>query len=1525
MAIRLDRERRAASANRGAARLPPLSPLFVHEADAAYWAHLKIGNRRDREYGGVIVKNPAGQFLATEPLPGDDMQFDLLKVLGVGDDGYYQQPKGYTCVASYHSHPAQHQLIQSRNHSFDSRMVKAFLGFFSGSDFTHDVDDREFFPAAYLSGPDGSLIRYAPSGSAEERSFALWIKAKKPPGNPVGVYGPFSELVKKISLLGELSLIVPTSLWGGSVGKVPADWVVFEPFTHAMVTQPPLCTAIFERAEEAVQAAQSTSGQRMSGFVLKHRQRDSYVATFAQADPLPLFSPLGVFAQRADGLWQLPSNYRIEAIHYRPASSPVDRSAREPWLYFNFFTPAEVVAAMAQAKATARVQDSGRGLDLYRHATDGGLLKLKLPVADTAVGLEDSGAQAALLNGSLTPRQYVRRVIAATQVSVVHPGKLWREAGAVDGRSAPLSATSSASWNGAFLSANDAALYAHEQIGNRRHRNYGGYILKAADGRFTATAPVESTANPFNEGLFYPADNTGPLIPPEHYEIHGRYGSHPALSMVDPEWVRQRGWTREQALINLQVFAPDEMRSILSERHEAYLSGSTDCLLAYSPSRSAAEQPLLASIAGSVAQPRDPVAWVNQLAGSGALKVMLDHPLWGQRSNVSSSWVPSAVYAPRLGPPPFTLFGRVSSSANEAARNLHSRVHGRNLRTADCFAFILKHKDREHYIASEVVCVDSSNALFRLNSLFAAAPQGWHRFPDGFVLHALFRSQQWVATGLDAASNWLTTYFVVPSVLYIALYTADREGKKYNNGNHLPVYFSTMEGALLRYVSQSTAKFQDGPVEAELEATNAQLASGQLTPRDFVGRTAGRGQMEVVRTSQCWDTLGAVSATWWGYDKITRRRLSPVFASPDDAARYAAAKVGVGRQRMYGGVILRFGNGLFAATEPLAVPPQGFTLSWIYPDQIVSRGLYPPNSTLVARYSTRMEQEVPILLSATQKAVYASMIPSTVLSNLLRREVHIKREYVFGPQGSILSYQLSNSPAEADLKTQLAPRNLVKADLADNEIEQALYTGRLSPEEFVTRVCRAGWLYVVEGNALWGPARRINNVFVPNTPRPAPREIRTAIADPPFSPVFTQAFDAVRHVQRLFMPGPDIVFGYVLKAVNKQDVYMVTLPQVRERYADLNQLLVGGQLPQGYVLDGLYLGADRDAIAEPGDDMVYSFFGAQVIANALHFVSRTNSGAVLDLYLMCGDGALLRYAFAMPERLPQLMSQAPAVRAQLIEGSLTVSDYVRQLAAMGILAIRLTSRVWGRKTPRINQQWRSQEHPHSYANDPFFHSFCGPLYANADDAARSAQRQLGAFTDKQYLGAVLVPPSTPGYVALDPVEDADWGFGEPSSLERLFWIDHRGFDVPSHNPLFKYGIAAVHAFYKAISSTSSKASLDIALMGNFVSSPDLKRYVGVIKSNQPDAKSCYLTCRDGALLRYNPSFSTQESDWLEASPPPSPSQLVNHFRLVGDLVVLDAGQFWTRPGRLGAALQTSDVQAAPEEDTDGFGRDKDEL
>lgn len=1535
MAIRLSREERAAISNRGAAKLPPLSPAFINEADAAYWAHLEVGNRRDIEYGGVIVRDPAGDYFATQPISGKGMQFDLLAVLSVGTDGYYLQPAGYTCVASYHSHPAQHAAIQQKNPSFDERMAKAFLGFLSGVDFYRDVHDRDFFPSSYLSGPDGSLIRHTPAGSPAEFSFALWVQAGKPPSSPVGVYGSFDQFVKKISTFGSLNLIVPTALWGGSVGRVPADWVVFEPFTSSALTEQPLFTAVFDQAPLALAAAVSTSAVQASEphvcVVLKHISKSRYIATLAAPKREPLFALDALFPKGPDGALVLPAQYRLEAIYFNDWYDNDEMAAKEGWLSSAFFSPAQLVAAIREGRKTLALQHPSRGLDLYMRAADQSLLKLKVPPSTLTTELftlgsdgviTDNGAQAALAAGTLTPRNYVRRVIDAGELWVVQAGSLWRDVGRVDGRAGPLSPVSPVVLSRSFLSARDAALHAHEQIGSQRSLYYGGYVLKGVDGRFVITPPLESMGQPFASTLFFPMGGHGALIPPESYEVHARYGSHTALSVVQPSWVKQRGWTQEEALINLQVFSADEMYSILSDGQVAYLSGAEDCLLEYAPNHSSQEQLLLVNISPPAGENRlgrrldrgeiRPLDWVRRLAGAGELNIIQGNPLWGPRGVVYRDWTPNFTYAPRFGPPDYVTYGGVFTSADEAARDLHRRVHGRDLADQACFAFILKRKDQALFIATEVVGAMYINDHFKLRNLFAQTSHDEFLLPEGFEVHALFRSQQWSPQGLSAANTWLTLYFVTPAVLYVALDAAHRKRAK-----GLPIYFSTLDGALLRYLRAQVDLGPDGDAQKLLTVTQPLLDSGAKTTLEFVRECATHGELRVVRTSQCWDTAGVVSATWVGYQTLTQRRLSPAFASPDDAARHAMTSVGDDFRRAYGGVILRLVNGLFVATEPLVAPPRGVTLSWIYPDSTIATGLYPGASMIVARYRSLPAREVPMLLSATQKAVYQSMVPTLVLADLLGREVHIKREYVFGGDGSMLSYELTSSAQETLLKRQLAALNLVKGDLADNAIEQQLRAGTLSPQDFVNSVATAGELRVVEGSTLWGNPRTLKSGFALNPYRARPLEILLVAADSPCGPLFTRALDAVRHAQRSWQAQAQVAVGYVLKAFGRE-LYMTTLPLVRDRYDDLKPVFVDGQIPQGYLLAGLYLCASTESIAAANDEMALHFFAPQPVVKALSFMVAPRNGGALPLYLLCADGALLWYT--VPKTAPVSAWATRMLRdaAQLRNGSLSVRDYVRRLAVIGELHVRLTSETWGRKE-RVDAQWSPKRPPHTFTADPYFHSFCGPLYFYADDAARYAQRLIGRFIGSAYLGAVLKPPKISGFVAIDPVEDRP-GFGN-STLESLFWKGHAGFDVPVSNVLRSYKIAAVHAFYKSIPSTPSLKRIDLNLLTNFVASDDLNNYLSVVQSNAPEAESFYLSSRGGALLKYMPALSAAETALLTARPAPSPSMLVSQLRRLGRLSVLVTDLFWNAQGPLGDQWAERD----PDSSEPWYGHQKDEL
>ncbi|MFL1549946.1 DUF4329 domain-containing protein [Pseudomonas sp. D47] len=1513
--------------------VPVLSPAFITAADAARWAHEAIGARRDVEYGGVILKR-GNRYYATEPLPDQHESFDHGLLLAKDSEGNFIAPDDYSAEAFYHSHPANATKIREQFRSFTPDQVQLFNNFYSVADQLFSFKQRAFAKTHYFSGPDNVLLKYVSSGSALEKTWEQQLRT-----GTVEASSDFENMIWKLAEAGELSVLIGHGVWGGVCGQVKKGWRINTPVTlGSAVLQQPFFTSVFPTSEMAVLSALLTSGPLDAGamgFVLKHTREDVYVATLAVPKTQPLFSPNKVFPERPGGKLRLPSNFRLAAIYFRSWYENDEVAAREKWLASTFFTPAQVVAAARQARATLDVQDSARGLSLYMHASDGALLTFKVPEVTAMLELvgqkndgelDDNGAQAALAAGTLSPRTYVRRVIAATDLSVVQAGGLWRRVGGVDNRSDLLTSFYTVTLSRSFLSARDAAVYAHERIGTRRDRYYGGYVLKGEDGRFVITEPMESAANPFAFTLFFPRDNQGPLIPPEPYVLQGRYGSHTALSMIDPDWVARRRWTRDEAQTNLQVFSDDEMYSIIPAGRVTYLSGARDCLLEYTPNNSPEERILLANIGphagdNSLGKRLDsgqirPLDWVRRLAQAGDFKIILGNPLWGPRSVVYSDWTPSFDYAPRSGAPTYATYGAVFASADEAARNLHGRVHARNFAEPACFAFILKRRDQEQYIASEVVGVSQQNKLFNLNSLFEPKAEGGYRLPDGFVLHGLFRSQQWSPAGLNTSYAWLTLFFITPEVLYVALYEANRSGV-----TNLPIYCSTLDGALLRYVPSPVDVKAGGPAETLLTQAQEELNSGKKTPSAFVREWALRGRLHVIRTSQCWDKKGVVATTWTGYETLAPRRLSPAFSSPDDAARHAAALVGNGHRRRYGGVILRLGNRLFASTNPLAIPPQGLALHWIYPEHAAEVGLYPGGSTIVARYRSEVDQEVPLLLSSTQKSIYKSMIPSAVLSNLLHREAHIKREYVFGANGSILSYELSGTEEERQLKSRLGPLNLAKGDYGDNGVEQQLRSGALSPQAFITEVAKAGKLYVIEGDQTWGQPRQITANFVPNQFRPNAGDIRQVFFDSPCGPIFTRALDAVRYAQRAWKPHTDVAFGYVLKSVNKP-LYMTTLALVRDNLADFEQVFVDGQLPQGYVLDGLYLCASTVAIASAEDEMARSFLPPQYLAKALNFMTSARNVNVLPLYVACSDGALLTYVFPKTASLSDWTRTAHLDRTHLLEGTLTVRDYVRRLAGAGELSIRVTSDVWGRKE-RVTAEWVPKKAPHAFADDPRLHSFCGPLFLYPDDAARYAEGLVAPFSTQQYLGAVLVPGLTQGYVALDPVEDQ--GTGDTSTLQLLFWIDHAGFDVPDTHELKTYKISAVQAFYKTIASTSSLEQIDISLLANFVSKDDLRDYVSVIKSNFPDAKSCYLSCRGGALLKYVPAFTEAETRVLAPGAAPDPRVLVNQLRGQGSLSVLVTDAFWTRLGVLGEEWNISEVQAELEAEEFWYSRTRDEL
>jgi hypothetical protein len=121
-------------------------------------------------------------------------------------------------------------------------------------------------------------------------------------------------------------------------------------------------------------------------------------------------------------------------------------------------------------------------------------------------------------------------------------------------------------------------------------------------------------------------------------------------------------------------------------------------------------------------------------------------------------------------------------------------AHGRNLDSEGYTAYLLKHPQKNEYVVSELAPQVSGRWLS--DSSLGAAYLNGGDFTQGFVLVGLFYSQQWIPSGLPSTEAWLTRFFATPQLLQ----RAERDARALaRNGDVLPIYLSTLEGALLRY------------------------------------------------------------------------------------------------------------------------------------------------------------------------------------------------------------------------------------------------------------------------------------------------------------------------------------------------------------------------------------------------------------------------------------------------------------------------------------------------------------------------------------------------------------------------------------------------------------------------------------------------------------------------------------------------------------------------------------------------------
>ena len=1528
-----------------------MSPAFITADDAARYLHERPHAREALQLGYVLQRDD-DLFVSTAAI-GESA---LSQQLGLTFDGTIAtelfMPTGYRYAGFVVLMPniletakqglegrTDDEVQQGKKLSLDDE-AKLYLSTpnyeFTASFLAAGVK----IPALYYSSPFESLVKYVRSDTQLERDFsgflreALRVRSFKPQLD--GFDGSVVEMVRKLVRLGELHVLQSSLAWGGSLGKIPSIWAAYQPFTSAAPVSP-VYSWVFEHADTAAtygQDQQAASGGQLS-FILKSLKADAYVVTrpVAPRPGLPVFDQLHVF----NGL---PTGYVPFGVCHVPRP-PLGLKLEQHWLYESFISPGELAAAIAESR-----QPTNPLRVLYLSTRDGARLKYTFSgnalesqlygVTPTGI-VTDNGHLASLIARHSTPQQFVRQVAAAGRLAVQQAGLMWDVEGTVDSTWVPFFRYPKLILSRHFLSADDAAAFAHEQVGFQRDAQYCGVILQTTGQRFVATLPwLCLYEQRFHLGALFPTDHAGNLIVPQGFTLYGQYASCTALALLDSTRMARYGWSRNEAYVDWQLFGDEDLRYLIGNRHQVavgYLSSAEDALLGYDLSGSAAELALLKQLEpdanGSVMMRRRgagdvrPENSVNLLAALG-LRIVRGSRLWGAPGALALHW--RAFAPPRAHEAPQQVaFGAIFASVEEAVADVHSRVSRGHGSTQTCFAFVLKHTQKAEYVVSQRVPSDRDIALFSLSSLFSAADEGAYAYPDGFALHALFYARQWMPQGLSNPQQWLAAHFISSADLYVAFLAAKR-WRPASSETSLPVFISTLDNALLSFQAPVSTTLFDAQkhTSGQFEDVHTRLAGGLLTAQAFVKQVVVQCNVRVVVGNECWDESGTLTVDWLPYADFNRRVLSPAFFSQADAVRYAQMRLGPARERVFGGLILKRQDGLFVASEPMPVPTEDFDPKWILPDEDVPLDRLAPGMTLVARYRSRVDTLPAFLLDEDELAVYRGMFSTAVLAKAFTCNHLWNHEYLLGLDGSLIGFNCDYPDSNlltAQQKSQvaldrqalqqaLAPASGTPHDPQSNLIEQQLRDGSKTPIEFVNQVLKTASMQVVQGSELWGAVQQLPPGWQPAHGFVAPHRGHFAIADRALSPLFSHIDDVGRYVHELAGERSELTFGFIIKADNGH--WMASLPVWSDGLQfPASRVWLGGQLPPGCSLQGLYVHATALQPPELSASPVYAaFVNPSLLRGALNTVReyKASGDTFLPIFLSCADGGLLKYQATVHDSDWDSHNRLQAYVKKL-NGSYNPIEYVRQVARAGVLEVLVTGDIWASQGP-VTQRWKDRE---AIVYTPGAHErvALGPLFSHADDAARYLWRRLRHDANNAWLGAILgngTAPSSTFWVT-DPVLDngpiVEVGLRAATlAYQRLFGhVMNLREPKPSAKYPAGYHVIGVQQIYKLEPEREALSDQhEQALAINFIAQKEIRAFVEMLRTDNVVAARYYITPRNGALLVYLPSYQQSESKLLREDWPyrltDKPSQVITTLASSGKLYVLEPDRFWQPRGHV---------------------------
>jgi len=173
----------------------------------------------------MILQRDDGKFVPTLPIEGRRTLFNFDEFLWMGlPSRKLFEPEGFIGAGYYVSNAADHALLHEQYPKWSTEQIKLYLGFFSEAHLALQMQGKgPYAQRHYLSGPDGSLIKYESVQPGSERKLI-----------DVGItrgseFGATFTMIDTLARIGKLVVLVANPQWGGTRGRVPAKWTLGMP------------------------------------------------------------------------------------------------------------------------------------------------------------------------------------------------------------------------------------------------------------------------------------------------------------------------------------------------------------------------------------------------------------------------------------------------------------------------------------------------------------------------------------------------------------------------------------------------------------------------------------------------------------------------------------------------------------------------------------------------------------------------------------------------------------------------------------------------------------------------------------------------------------------------------------------------------------------------------------------------------------------------------------------------------------------------------------------------------------------------------------------------------------------------------------------------------------------------------------------------------------------------------------------------------------------------------------------------